>query len=170
MPYTLWLSLFYDRLTNPKNMEPICLPEFLNTEEKWCKLVQSTTSVDQFEEIFHKLLGDESVPTLDVLRIMRKLERDIYMVHGNKDIYCVMDVVDSIVQYMITSTREFEVKAEETQEEQETKSEQKCEEVSTVKTSEKEGSVSQELKNEEKESEINEEEPERKPFYIDISE
>ena len=151
-------------------MEPICLPEFLNTEEKWCKLVQSTTSVDQFEEIFHKLLGDESVPTLDVLRIMRKLERDIYMVHGNKDIYCVMDVVDSIVWYMITSTREFEVKAEETQEEQETKSEQKCEEVSTVKTSEKEGSVSQELKNEEKESEINEEEPERKPFYIDISE
>lgn len=170
MPYTLWLPLFYDRLTNPKNMEPICLPEFLNTEEKWCKLVQSTTSVDQFEEIFHKLLEDESVPTLDVLRIMRKLERDIYMVHGNKDIYCVMDVVDSIVQYMITSTREFEVKAEETQEEQETKSEQKCEEVSTVKTSEKEGSVSQELKNEEKESEINEEEPERKPFYIDISE
>ena len=121
-------------------MEPICLPEFLNTEEKWCKLVQSTTSVDQFEEIFHKLLGDESVPTLDVLRIMRKLERDIYMVYGNKDIYCVMDVVDSIVWYMIISAREFEVKAEETQE---TKSEQKCEEVSTVKTSEKEGSVSQ---------------------------
>ena len=151
-------------------MEPIRLPEFLNTEEKWCKLVQSTTSVDQFEEIFHKLLEDESVPTLDVLRIMRKLERDIYMVHGNKDIYCVMDVVDSIVWYMITSTREFEVKVEENQEEQETKSEQKCEEVSTVKTSEKEGSVSQELKNEEKESEINEEEPERKPFYIDISE
>ena len=164
MPYTLWLPLFYDHLTNPKNMEPIHLPEFLNTEEKWCKLVQSTTSVDQFEEIFHKLLEDESVPTLDVLRIMRKLERDIYMVHGNKDIYCVMDVVDSIVWYMITSTREFEVKVEENEEEQETKSEQKCEEVSTVKTSEKE------LKNEEKESEINEEEPERKPFYIVISE
>ena len=53
------------------------------------------------------------------------------------------------------------------------KSEQKCEEVSTVKTSEKEGSVSQELKNEEKEekeSEINMDKPERKPFYIDISE
>ena len=137
------------------------------------RLIQSTTSVDQFEEIFHKLLEDESVPTLDVLRIMRKLERDIYMVHGNKDIYCVMDVVDSIIWYMITSAREFEVKAEEKQEEQETKSEQKCEEVSTVKTSEKEGSVSQELKKEEKEGkefEINEEEPKRKPFYIDISE
>ena len=133
-------------------------------------MVQSTTSVDQFEEIFYKLLEDESVPTLDVLRIMRKLERDIYMVHGNKDIYCVMDVVDSIVQYMITSAREFEVKVEEKDEEQETKSEQKCEEDSTVKTSEKEGSVSQELKKEEKESEINKEEPERKPFYIDISE
>ena len=47
------------------------------------------------------------------------------------------------------------------------KGQQKCEEVSTVKTSEKEGSVSQELKNEEKEekeSEINEEEAERKTF------
>ena len=76
-------------------------------------MVQSITSVDQFEEIFHKLLDDESVLTLDVLRIMRKLDRDIYLVHGNKDIYCVMDVVDSIVWYMITSTREFEAKAEE---------------------------------------------------------
>ena len=76
------------------------------------KLVQSITSVNQFEEIFHKLLGDESVPTLDVLGIMRKLERVIYLVHDNKDIYCIMDVVDSIVQYMITSTREFEAKAE----------------------------------------------------------
>ena len=113
MPYTLWLPLFYDHLTNPKNMEPICLPEYLNTGEKWCKLVQSITPVDQFEEIFHKLLEDKSVPTLDVLRIMRKLERDIYLVHGNKDIYCMMDVVDCIVWYMITSTREFEVKAEE---------------------------------------------------------
>ena len=43
-----------------------------------------------------------------VLRIMRKLESDIYLVHSNKEIYCVMAVVDLIIHYMITATKECE--------------------------------------------------------------
>ena len=35
---------------------------------------------------------------------MKRFERDVVLVHGNKEIYCVMDVVDSIIRYMIAST------------------------------------------------------------------
>ena len=34
---------------------------------------------------------------------MKRFERDVVLVHGNKDIYCVMDVVNSIIWYMIIS-------------------------------------------------------------------
>ena len=53
-------------------------------------------------------MDDPLVSTLDMLRIMRKLESDIFLVHSNKEIYCVTDVVDSIIHYMIAATKECE--------------------------------------------------------------
>ena len=53
-------------------------------------------------------MDDLSVSTLDMLRIMRKFESDIFLVHGNKKMYCVMDVVDSIIHYMIAAMKECE--------------------------------------------------------------
>lgn len=103
-----WMSKFLEILMLPKKMEEVCYPEFLNTVEKWNECVRNITSVGQFEEIFYKIMDDPSVSTLDVLRIMRKLENDIFLVHGNKEIYCVMDIVDSIIRYMITATKECE--------------------------------------------------------------
>ena len=55
-------------------------------------------------------MDDPSVSTLDILRIMGKLESNIFLVHSNKEIYCVMDVVDSIINYMITATKEWKEK------------------------------------------------------------
>ena len=49
------------------------------------------------------MLEDPEISTGDILKIMKRFERDVVLVHGNKDIYCVMDVVDSIILYMITS-------------------------------------------------------------------
>ena len=49
------------------------------------------------------LLEDLEIITADVLKIMKRFKRDVVLVHGNKDVYCVIDVVDSIIQYMITS-------------------------------------------------------------------
>ena len=88
------MSKLLEILMYPKNMEEISYPEFLNTVEKWNNCVQNVTLVERFEEIFYKILDDPSVSTLDMLRIMRKLESDIFLVHDNKEIYCVMDVVD----------------------------------------------------------------------------
>ena len=49
-------------------------------------------------------LEDPEISTADVLKIMKRFKRDVVLVHGNKEIYCVMDVVDSIIRYMITRT------------------------------------------------------------------
>ena len=95
-------------------------------------------------------MDDPSVLTLDMLRIMRKFGSNIILVHGNKKIYCVMDVVDSIICYMITATKECErEKADsdqqkeekvnsEQQKEEKVDSEQKKEEKEQVNMEEKE--------------------------------
>ena len=62
------------------------------------------STVNQFEDFFYVLLEDPEISTADVLKIMKRFKRDVVLAHGNKEIYCVMDVVDSIIQYMITST------------------------------------------------------------------
>ena len=49
------------------------------------------------------MLEDPEISTADVLKIMKRFKRDVVLVHGNKDVYCVMDVVDSIIWYMLTS-------------------------------------------------------------------
>ena len=49
------------------------------------------------------LLEDKEISTADVLKIMKRFKRDVVLAHGNKEIYCVMDVVDSIIWYIITS-------------------------------------------------------------------
>ena len=50
------------------------------------------------------LLEDPEISTADVLKIMKRFKRDVVLVHGNKEIYCAMNFVDSIMRYMITST------------------------------------------------------------------
>ena len=47
-------------------MESIKLPEFLNTSEKYNEMVKKTDTVQKYEEVFYQLLGDESLPLLDI--------------------------------------------------------------------------------------------------------
>ena len=39
-------------------MDEIMLPEFLNTEEKYNKMIHEVNTLHKFEEIFLKLLSD----------------------------------------------------------------------------------------------------------------
>ena len=101
-------------------------------------------------------MDDLSVSTLDVLRIMRKLESDIFLVHGNKEIYCVMDIVDSIIHYMIVATKECEREKAELDQQKEEKvnsEQQKAEKVNSEQ--QKEEKVDSEQKEEEEEEEAN---------------
>ena len=96
-------------------------------------------------------MDDPLVSTLDMLRIMRKLESNIFLVHGNKEIYCVMNVVDSIVHYMIAAMKECgREKADSGQQKEEEK----------VNSEQKEEKVDSEQKKEEEEEEVNMEEKE----------
>ena len=79
------------------------IPSFLNTEDKWNECVRNTDAIDKFENIFYKLLEDDDMYAVDILRIMKKLERYIVLVHESKDIYCVLDVVDLTLRYLITT-------------------------------------------------------------------
>ena len=82
---------------------------------------------------------------------MRKLESDIFLVHGNKEIYCVMDVVDSIIHYMIAATKECGREKSDSgqQKEEKVNSEQKEEKVD-----------SEQKKKEEQEEQVNTQEKE----------
>ena len=137
-------------------MDEISYPEFLNTVEKWNDCVRSITSVEQFEEIFYKIMDDPSVSTLDMLRIMRKLESNIFLVHSNKEIYCVMDVVDSIIHYMIAAMKECEREKADSDQQKEEKvnSEQQREEkVDSEQKKEEEEEANMEKKEVEEKSE-----------------
>ena len=97
------MTLPLPSIENPGKMENNKFPEFLNTEDKWNAKVRRVSTVNQFEDFFYALLEDPEISTGDILKIMKRFERDVVLVHGNKDVYCVMDVVDSIIWYMITS-------------------------------------------------------------------
>ena len=98
-------------------------------------------------------MNDPSVSTLDVLRIMRKLENGIFLVHGNKEIYCVMDVVDSIIHYMIAARKECERERADSDQQKEEKvnsEQQKEEKVDSEQKKEEEQTNTEEKEVEEK--------------------
>ena len=89
-------------------MESIKLPEFLNTSEKYNKMVQKTDTVKKYEEVFYKLLGDESLPLLDILTLMKCIERDVILLHGINDVTHILELSESFIQYMITMSEEYD--------------------------------------------------------------
>ena len=92
----------------PRKMSDIKYPEFLNTIEKYNKCVRNTLTVKQFEDVFCKLLDDDTIPMVDCIKIMAKLEHDTITTHGNKEISCIMDMAEAIINYhYITSKEKF---------------------------------------------------------------
>ena len=55
-------------------MEHLKLPSYLNTLEKYNEMIRATDTVKKYEEVFYNLLGDESLPLLDILTLMRCIE------------------------------------------------------------------------------------------------
>ena len=96
-----------------KTMKPIpTIPEFLNSEEKWYKIVKETDTVEKFENILYTILDDNNISTLDTFKIMKQLEADIIKQHRNEDIRTVLDVVAGISKYIYVTSKEIELKYE----------------------------------------------------------
>ena len=82
-------------------MEHLKLPSYLNTLEKYNK-----NTVKKYEEVFYKLLGDESLPLLDILTLMRCIECDVILVHGINDVTHLLELTESFIRYMISMSEE----------------------------------------------------------------
>ena len=89
-------------------MESIKLPEFLNTSEKYNEMVRKTDTVKKCEEVFCELLGDESLPLLDILTLMKCIERDVILLHGINDVTHILELSESFIRYMITMSEEYD--------------------------------------------------------------
>ena len=77
------LDKLFVKLKQFLKMEHLKLPSYLNTLEKYNEMICTTDTVKKYEEMFYNLLGDESLPLLDILTLMRCIERDVILVHGN---------------------------------------------------------------------------------------
>ena len=89
-------------------MEHLKLPVFLNTLEKYNEMIWTTDTVKKYEEVFYKLLGDESLPLLDILTLMRCIERDVILVHGINDVRHLLELTESFIRYMISMSEEID--------------------------------------------------------------
>ena len=87
-------------------MEHLKLPSYLNTLEKYNEMIHATDTVKKYEEVFYNLLGDESLPLLDILTLMRCIERDVILVHGINDVIHLLELTESFIRYMISMSEE----------------------------------------------------------------
>ena len=58
-------------------MDGINFPEFINTEEKYNKLIHEVNTLPKFEEIFLKLLSDDNLEMSTILVLMKLIECDV---------------------------------------------------------------------------------------------
>ena len=100
------MSKVCDKYNQYLRMEDLKLPVFLNTEVKYNELVQKTDTVKRYEEVFYKLLEDDTLSLMDVLTLMKCFERDVILVHGIKGVSYMLDLTESIIRYMIQMTEE----------------------------------------------------------------
>ena len=89
-------------------MKSIKLPEFLNTSEKYNEMVRKTDTVKKYEEVFYELLGDESLPLLDILTLMKCIGCDVILLHGINDVIHILELSESFIRYMITMSEEYD--------------------------------------------------------------
>ena len=87
-------------------MEHLKLQSYLNTLEKYNEMIRTTDTVKKYEEVFYNLLGDESLPLLDILTLMRYIERDVILVHGINDVTHLLELTESFIRYMISMSEE----------------------------------------------------------------
>ena len=100
------LDKLFDKFQQFLKMEHLKLPSYLNTLEKYNEMIRATDTVKKYEEVFYNLLGDESLPLLDILTLMRCIERDVILVHGINDVTHLLELTESFIRYMISMSEE----------------------------------------------------------------
>ena len=100
------LDKLFVKLQQFLKMEHLKLPTYLNTMEKYNEMIYTTDTVKKYEEVFYTLLEDETLPLLDILTLMRCIERDVILVHGIKEVGYLLELTESFIKYMISMSAE----------------------------------------------------------------
>ena len=100
------VSAITNKLIQYITMEKIQLPDFLNTIEKYNKVVHEMNTIKKYEDIFYALLEDKNIPLVDLLIIMYNLECDVILVHGISEVKHLMEMAESLIRYMITTAQQ----------------------------------------------------------------
>ena len=90
-------------MTNTKKlykMDGINLPEFLNTEEKYNKMIHDVDTLYKFEEIFLKLLSDEKLDMSSIMTLMKIIERDVILVNKLTEASSLIEMTESFIRYI----------------------------------------------------------------------
>ena len=82
-------------------MDGVILPDFLNTEEKYNKLIHEVNSLHKFEQIFLKLLSDDTLELPTILSLMKVIERDVILVNKLTEVSALMEMTKSFLRYML---------------------------------------------------------------------
>ena len=82
-------------------MDGVILPDFLNTEEKYNKLIHKVNSLHKFEQIFLKLLSDNTLELPTILSLMKVIERDVILVNKLTEVSALMEMTESFLRYMV---------------------------------------------------------------------
>ena len=82
-------------------MDGVILPDFLNTEEKYSKLIHEVNSLHKFEQIFLKLLSDDTLELPTILSLMKVIECDVILVNKLMEVSALMEMTESFLRYML---------------------------------------------------------------------
>ena len=111
------VSAITNKLIQYITMQKIQLPDFLNTIEKYNRIVHETNTIKKYEDIFYALLEDKNIPLVDLLKIMYNLECDVILVHGISEVKHLMEMAESLIRYMITTAQQEQYERDRTTQE-----------------------------------------------------
>ena len=101
-------------------MDGINFPEFINTEEKYNKLIHEVNTLPKFEEIFLKLLSDDNLEMSTILVLKKLIERDVILVNNLTEASYLMEMTESFIRYIMLKESTSPKKTEQQESEKKT--------------------------------------------------
>lgn len=89
------------QLTNMEGALLPRMPKFLDSVEKYNDCIRNTKTLSDFEKVVYEILDDPEVSLSEFYRIIKCVQRDVYLVHHNKEINSLVDAIESALLYMI---------------------------------------------------------------------
>ena len=119
--YSLLSNLCCENTNKVLKMDGINFPEFINTEEKYNKLIHEGNTLPKFEEIFLKLLSDDNLEMSTILVLMKLIEHDVILVNNLTEASNLMEMTESFIRYIMLKESTSPKKTKQQESEKKTK-------------------------------------------------